>query len=69
AEFIATLQADYGPDVTDAQADLLRKKLGDEGRSVLLACLGMSSAHLDGARSDGRLRTGVWLADFEKIVQ
>ncbi|MEM8698563.1 MAG: SUMF1/EgtB/PvdO family nonheme iron enzyme, partial [Pseudomonadota bacterium] len=63
AEFIATLQADYGPDVTDAQADLLRKKLGDEGRSVLLACLGLSSAHLDGARADGRLRTGVWLAD------
>lgn len=68
SEFIATLQGDYGPDVTNPQADLLRRKLDVAGPAALGRCLGLATVHLSDARESGRMETERWLEQIETIV-
>lgn len=50
SEFISGLQKDYGPDVTDPQADLLRRKMRQGAPRHFGGCVGLATSHLSSAR-------------------
>lgn len=67
SEFISGLQKDYGPDVTDPQADLLRRKMRQGAPRHFGGCVGLATSHLSSARESGRLDLAKWREDITSI--